>query len=198
MFLPKNNNTLVAKVRSRVQRSRTQAPRHDPSDVMNESVLGAEEDPRSDLPETEAGKIASIFADIIEGGDPAELADLLGDDVIYLVPGRSDAAGLHHGHEAVTQALAQQASEDTTVSIVEVTEVIAAWADAPTPGTQRPKFTLRPTQPKHSNAVRVSPGFTQACWFEFWPGDLSRFDRSSRLRIRRAARDRVRGECEGG
>ena len=46
------------------------------------------------------------------------------------MPGRSDAAGLHHGHEAVTQALAQQASEDTTVSIVEVTEVIAAGARA--------------------------------------------------------------------
>ena len=121
---------LVAKVRSRAQRPRTQAHRHDPSDVMNETVLGAEEDPRSDLPETEAGKIASIFADIIEDGDPAELADLLGDDVIYLVPGRSDAAGLHHGHEAVRQALAQQASDDTTVSVVEVTEVIAVGARA--------------------------------------------------------------------
>ena len=121
---------LVAKVRSRVLRPRTQAHPHDPSDVTNETVLGAEEDPRSDLPETEAGKIASIFADIIEDGDPAELADLLGDDVIYLVPGRSDAAGLHHGHEAVRQALAQQASEDTTVSVVEVTEVIAVGARA--------------------------------------------------------------------
>lgn len=63
---------LVAKVRSRVLRPRTQAHPHDPSDVTNETVLGAEEDPRSDLPETEAGKIASIFADIIEDGDPAE------------------------------------------------------------------------------------------------------------------------------
>ena len=35
---------------------------------------------------------------------------LRSDEMIYLVPGRSDAAGLHHGHEAVTQALAQQAS----------------------------------------------------------------------------------------
>ena len=121
---------LVAKVRSRVQRSRTQAHRRDPSDVMNETVLGAEEDPRSDLPETEAGKIASIFADVIEHGDPAELADLLGDDVVYLVPGRSDAAGLHQGHEAVTQALAQETSEDTTISVVEVTEVIAVGTRA--------------------------------------------------------------------
>jgi len=42
------------------------------------------------------------------------------------VPGRSGAAGSHHGHEAVAQALAHETSEDTIVSIVEVTEVIAA------------------------------------------------------------------------
>ena len=145
---------LVAEVRSRVQRSKAGEARYDPSEPPEHVVLGAEEDPRSDLPETEAGKIpsevtnehllgaedyprhdvpeteagkiASIFADVIEGGDLADLGDLLADEVVYLVPGRSGAAGLHHGHEAVAQALAQETSEDTTVSVVEVTEVIAA------------------------------------------------------------------------
>jgi ketosteroid isomerase-like protein len=117
---------LVAEVRSRVQRSKTGAHRYDPSEVTNEHLLGAEDYPRHDVPETEAGKIASIFADVIEGGDLADLGDLLADEVVYLVPGRSGAAGLHHGHEAVAQALAQETSEDTTVSVVEVTEVIAA------------------------------------------------------------------------
>ena len=118
---------IIGRVRSRLRGSKTGEPRYDSSGVKNEHVvLGAEDDPRHDVPETEAGKIASIFADVIEDGDPAELADLLGDDVIYLVPGRSHAAGLHQGHEAVTQALAQETSEDTTISIVEVTEVIAA------------------------------------------------------------------------
>ena len=121
---------LVAKVRSRLGGSKSEARYDEPSEPPEHVDLGAEEDPRSDLPETEAGKIASIFADIIEDGDPAELADLLGEDVVYLAPGRSDAAGLHQGHEAVTQALAQETSEDTTVSIVEVTEVIAAGARA--------------------------------------------------------------------
>ncbi len=93
-------------------------------------VLGAEGDPRHDLPGTESGKIASIFADVVEGGDLAELGDLLADEVVYLVPGRSGAAGLHRGHEAVAQALAQETSEDTIVSIVEVTEVIAAGTRA--------------------------------------------------------------------
>lgn len=121
---------LVAKVRRRVLRSRTQAHPHDPSDVVNETVLGAQDDPRHDVPETEAGKIAGIFADIIESGDLADLDDLLADEVVYLVPGRSGAAGLHHGHKAVAPALAQETSEDTTVSIVEVTEVLAAGTRA--------------------------------------------------------------------
>ncbi|MCP4085094.1 MAG: hypothetical protein GY745_08605 [Actinomycetia bacterium] len=122
---------VVARVRSRLRRSKTGEPRYDPSGVENEHVvLGAEDDPRHDVPETEAGKIASIFADVIEGGDLAELGDLLADEVVYLVPGRSGAAGLHHGHEAVAQTLAQETSEDTTVSIVEVTEVIAAGTRA--------------------------------------------------------------------
>ncbi len=122
---------LVAKVRSRAQRSKTGEPRYDPSGVKNEHVvLGAEDDPRHDVPESEAGKIAVIFADVIEGGDLAELGDLLADEVVYLVPGRSGAAGLHHGHEAVAQALAQDTSEDTTVLVVEVTEVIATGTRA--------------------------------------------------------------------
>ena len=122
---------LVAKMRSRLGGPKAGEARHDdPGEPPEHVELGAEQDPRLDLPETEAAKIASIFADIIEDGEPGELADLLADDVVYLVPGRSDTAGLHQGHEAVTQALAQEASEDTTVSIVEVTEVIAAGARA--------------------------------------------------------------------
>lgn len=122
---------VVERVRSRFRGSRAVEPRHDPSGVENEHVvLGAEEDPLHDVPETEAGKIARIFADVIEGGDLAELDDLLADEVVHLVPGRSDAAGLHHGHEAVAQALAQETSEDTTVSIIEVTEVIATGTRA--------------------------------------------------------------------
>jgi len=121
---------LVAKVRSRFEGSKSEEAPYDATEPPEHVDLGAEEDPRSDLPETEAGKIASMFADIIEDGDPAELADLLGDDVVYLVPGRSDAAGLHQGHEAVTQALSQETGEDTAVSVVEVTEVIAAGARA--------------------------------------------------------------------
>ena len=121
----------VARVKSRLRGSKTGEPRYDPSGVKNEDVvLGAEDDPRHDVPETEAGKIASIFADVIEGGHLAELGDLLADEVVYLVPGRSGTAGLHHGHEAVAKALAQETSEDTTVSIVEVTEVIAAGTRA--------------------------------------------------------------------
>lgn len=118
---------VVARVRSRLRGSKTGKPRYDASGVENEDILvGAEDDPRHDVPETEAGKIASIFADVVEGGDLAELGDLLADEVVYLVPGRSVAAGLHRGHEAVAQALAQETSDDTTVSMVEVTEVIAA------------------------------------------------------------------------
>ena len=122
---------LIARMRSRLRGSKTGEPRHDPSGLETEDVvLGAEEDPRHDVPETEAGKIASIFADVIEGGDLVEIGDLLADEVVYLVPGRSGAAGLHRGHEAVAQALNHEASEDTTVSIVEVTEVIAAGTRA--------------------------------------------------------------------
>ena len=122
---------LIARMRSRLRGSKTGEPRYDPNGVENEHVvLGAEDDLRHDVPETEAGKIASIFADVVEGGDLAELGDLLADEVVYLVPGRSGAAGLHRGHEAVAQALRQETSEDTTVSIVEVTEVIAAGTRA--------------------------------------------------------------------
>jgi len=121
----------VARVKSRLRGSKTREPRYDPNGVEHEDVvLGAEGDPRHDLPETEAGKIASTFADVVEGGDLAELGDLLADEVVYLVPGRSAAAGLHRGHEAVAQVLHQETSEDTIVSIVEVTEVIAAGTRA--------------------------------------------------------------------
>lgn len=92
---------------------------------MSLAVLGAEDDPRQDLAETEAGKIAGIFADVIEDGDLGALSNLLADDVVYLIPGRSEVAGLHRGHDAVAGALAQATGEDTTVAIVEVTEVIA-------------------------------------------------------------------------
>ncbi|MBT8240991.1 MAG: nuclear transport factor 2 family protein [Acidimicrobiia bacterium] len=90
------------------------------------TVIGPEHDPRSDVPETEAGKIAGIFADAIERGDLKELSDLLAAEIVYLVPGRSEAAGLHCGRDTVTEALAQEVGADTVVSVVEVTELLAA------------------------------------------------------------------------
>ncbi len=79
---------------------------------------------RFDLSDAAGRELTEAFATAVSSGDADGLHTLLGEKVIYQLPGRSAGAGLHRGREQVTAALTQPVAVGATVDRVEVTETM--------------------------------------------------------------------------
>ncbi|WP_394935895.1 nuclear transport factor 2 family protein [uncultured Ilumatobacter sp.] len=79
---------------------------------------------RLDLPDAASRELIEAFAVAVSSGDARGLHALLGEQVIYQLPGRSADAGLHRGREQVAAALTQPVAPGATVDRVDVTETM--------------------------------------------------------------------------
>lgn len=79
---------------------------------------------RFDLSDASSRELTEAFAGAVSSGDAQGIRSLLGDHVIYQLPGRSAGAGLHHGREHVTAALTQPVAPGALVDCVDVTETM--------------------------------------------------------------------------
>jgi ketosteroid isomerase-like protein len=99
----------------------TQRPGRSTDTVSHEATLPAR---RFDLPDAASRELVEAFAVAVSSGDAQGLHPLLGEQVMYQLPGRSAGAGLHRGREQVTAALAQPVAPGATVDRVDVTETM--------------------------------------------------------------------------
>ncbi len=79
---------------------------------------------RFDLSDAASRELTEAFAAAVSSGNARGLHPLLGEQVVYQLPGRSAGAGLHRGREQVTAALTQPAAVGATVDRVDVTETM--------------------------------------------------------------------------
>lgn len=89
--------------------------------VSAEATLPAR---RFDLSDAASRELIGAFASAVSSGDAQGLHRLLGEQVMYQLPGRSAGAGLHRGRKQVTAALAQPVAPGVTVDHVDVTETM--------------------------------------------------------------------------
>jgi ketosteroid isomerase-like protein len=99
----------------------TQQPTRSTDTVNHEATLPAR---RFDLPDTASRKLIEAFAVAVSSGDARSLDPLLGEHVMYQLPGRNAGAGLHRGREQVAAALTQPVAPGATVDRVDVTETM--------------------------------------------------------------------------
>jgi ketosteroid isomerase-like protein len=99
----------------------TEQPAH-PTDTVSAETTPPPQ--RFDLSDASSRELTEAFADAVSSGDAQGLRSLLGDQVIYQLPGRSAGAGLHHGREHVTAALTQPVAPGAIVDRVDVTETM--------------------------------------------------------------------------
>ena len=79
---------------------------------------------RADLSDAASRELTEAFAVAVSSGDARGLHSLLGEQVMYQLPGRSAGAGLHRGREQVAEALTQPVAPGVTVDRVDVTETM--------------------------------------------------------------------------
>lgn len=79
---------------------------------------------RFDLSDAASRELTEAFAVAVSSGDAKGLHPLLGEQVVYQLPGRSAGAGLHRGREQITAALTQPVAPGATVDRVDVTETM--------------------------------------------------------------------------
>jgi ketosteroid isomerase-like protein len=79
---------------------------------------------RSDLADDSSRELTETFAHAVSSGDAESLRSLLGDRVVYQVPGRSSSAGQHHGREHVVAALTQPVASGVVVEHISITETM--------------------------------------------------------------------------
>jgi len=99
----------------------TEQPAH-PTDTVSAETTPPPQ--RFDLSVAASRELTEAFADAVSSGDAQGIPSLLGDQVIYQLPGRSAGAGLHHGREHVTEALTQPVAPGVVVDRVDVTETM--------------------------------------------------------------------------
>ena len=99
----------------------TEPPRHSSGTDNAESGLSPQ---RSDLADDSSRELTETFAHAVSSGDAESLRSLLGDRVVYQVPGRSSSAGQHHGREHVVAALTQPVASGVVVDHISITETM--------------------------------------------------------------------------
>lgn len=99
----------------------TEQPVRSTDTVSAEATLPAR---RFDLSDAASRELTEAFAVAVSSGDAKGLHPLLGEQVVYQLPGRSAGAGLHRGREQITAALTQPVAPGATVDRVGVTETM--------------------------------------------------------------------------